>query len=138
MALTAAERQALLAAATRSRESAYAPYSGIRVGAAVLTDQGEVFGGSNLENASLGLTLCAERAAIAVAAASSKGAPLRLRAVAVLSDRPGPFPPCGACRQVIAEFGPQATILFMGAQGLEERGLAELLPQSFMLGSRTL
>jgi cytidine deaminase len=87
----------------------------------------------NLENASLGLTLCAERAAIAVAAAAVGGLALRLRAVAVVSDRPGPFPPCGACRQVIAEFGPKAVIFYPGESGVVEASLGQLLPVSFQL-----
>lgn len=131
--LAPATRRRLLQAASTALEKAYAPYSGIRVGAAVLTDQGRIFSGANLENASYGLTLCAERVAVARAAATVGGENLRLVAVAVASNRPGPFPPCGACRQVLAEFGPQTLILYPGAAGLEERTLADLLPQSFGL-----
>lgn len=131
--LTTAHRRRLQEAAAAALDRAYAPYSGIRVGAAVLTDRGEIFSGGNLENASLGLTLCAERVAVAVAAAAVGGTNLRLQAAAVVSDYPGPFPPCGACRQVLAEFGPDLLLLYPGEHGLEVRALGELLPQGFRL-----
>ncbi len=130
--LTARERERLLEAAGQARTRAYAPYSRIRVGAALLTQQGHLFTGVNVENASFGLTICAERAAIA-AAVAREGEALRLKALAVLSEAPGPFPPCGACRQVLAEFGPDALIIFQGEDGLQERPLKELLPESFRL-----
>ncbi len=131
--MTAEERAALLQAARQALEKAYAPYSGIRVGAAVLTTRGNIFSGGNLENASYGLTLCAERVALAAAAAAEGGLNLRLKGVAVVSDRPGPFPPCGACRQVLSEFGPEAVIIFPGPEGLTQRSLTELFPESFRL-----
>ncbi len=134
--MTAAKRRRLLQAATSALTKAYAPYSGIRVGAAVLTAEGRIFSGANLENASYGLTLCAERVAVAHAAATLGGGNLRLVAVAVASHHPGPFPPCGACRQVLAEFGPQALILYPGEEGLEERRLSDLLPEGFHLRPR--
>jgi cytidine deaminase len=133
VSLTPAARRRLLEAATAALGKAYAPYSAIRVGAAVLTSEGRIFSGANLENASYGLTLCAERVAVAVAAAALGGENLRLQAVAVVSDHPGPFPPCGACRQVLAEFGPKALILYRGEAGLEEVRLADLLPRNFLL-----
>jgi len=133
LTLTPAQRRRLWAAALAARQKAYAPYSGIRVGAALLTDRGRIFAGGNLENASYGLTLCAERVALAAAAAALGGENLRLVAVAVASDQPGPFPPCGACRQLLAEFGPEALILYSGPAGVEESTLADLLPKSFRL-----
>ena len=126
------ERKKLLDAAKEALAQAYAPYSGIKVGAAVLTEQGQVFSGVNVENASFGLTLCAERAAVARAVAA-EGPEMRIKALAVVSDRPGPLAPCGACRQVIFEFGPEALVIFPGAEGLVEAPITELLPSAFRL-----
>ncbi len=130
--LSEAERTKLIDAAREALGRAYAPYSRIKVGAAVLTEQGQVFGGANVENASYGLSLCAERAAIA-AAVAGEGPGMRLRAIAVVSDQAGAFAPCGACRQVIQEFGPGALVIFQGEEGLLTAPIAELLPQAFRL-----
>jgi len=111
---------------------AYAPYSRLRVGAAVLTAKGNIYTGVNVENASYGLTVCAERAAI-FAAVAQEGPEMRLQALAVVSDAAGACPPCGACRQVIFEFGPDATVIFQGRDGLEEIPIARLLPGAFSL-----
>lgn len=119
-------------AAKEALTQAYAPYSGIKVGAAVLTEQGQVFGGANVENASYGLSLCAERAAVA-AAVAGEGPGMRLRAIAVASDQTGAFAPCGACRQVIHEHGPGALVIFEGEEGLVTAPITELLPQAFHL-----
>lgn len=132
-ALSAADRARLWELAKEAQSRAYAPYSGIRVGAALLTEKGRLYTAGNVENASYGLTLCAERAAIAWALAE-EGPGLRVRALAVLSDRPGPFAPCGACRQVIFEFGPEALVLFQGPDGPLEVRISVLLPQAFRLG----
>jgi cytidine deaminase len=113
---------------------AYAPYSRLGVGAAVLTTKGNIYTGVNVENASYGLTVCAERVAICTAVAR-EGPAMRLKALAVVSDQPGPCPPCGACRQVICEFGPEATVIFQGPDGLEETPITQLLPASFSLPS---
>jgi cytidine deaminase len=91
----------LLQAACEARKLAYAPYSRFSVGAAVLTDSGRIYSGCNIENASYGLTVCAERIAIFQAIAAGEK---RLTALAVVADTPGPAAPCGACRQVMAEF----------------------------------
>ena len=130
--LSESERTRLLDAAREVILHAYAPYSGVKVGAAVLTARGRVFSGVNVENASYGLTLCAERAAIA-AAVAGEGSGMRLKALAVASDRPGPLAPCGACRQVINEFGPEALVIFPGEEGLVETPISELLPYAFCL-----
>ncbi len=122
----------VVAAAREALTRAYAPYSHIRVGAAVLTEKGAVYSGGNIENPSYGLTVCAERVAVFNAVAA-EGPDMRIRTIAVVSDREGNFPPCGACRQVIAEFGPEAVIVFQGPQGLKEMPIAELLPESFRL-----
>ncbi|MCL4500595.1 MAG: cytidine deaminase [Deltaproteobacteria bacterium] len=130
--ITAAQKSRLLQAAREVLEKAYAPYSRFRVGAALLTAQGNLFSGANVENASYGLALCAERAAIA-AAVAAEGADLKITALAVVSNAPGAFPPCGACRQVIQEFGEGAAIIFYGQEGLVQRPLEELLPVGFHL-----
>lgn len=98
----------LEAAAREARKRAYAPYSGFRVGAAVLTDRGKIISGCNVENASFGLTNCAERTAIFSAVA---GGAKRIRAVVIYTRTAEPTPPCGACRQVIRQFGPRALIV---------------------------
>ncbi len=126
------EKALLVQMAREALERAYAPYSGVKVGASVLTEKGQVFVGANVENASYGLSLCAERAAIAGAVAA-EGPGMQIRAIAVASDRPGPFSPCGACRQVIFEFGPEALVIFPGETGSIEAPITELLPRAFRL-----
>ena len=126
------EREALLTAASGALENAYAPYSKFRVGAAVLTAAGAIYTGCNVENASYGLTNCAERTAI-FSAVAAEGTRMRLRAVAVATEPVLACAPCGACRQVIHEFGAEAWIFFMGAGGLEQRRASELLPHGFNL-----
>ena len=125
--LDAGRQTELWAAARGARERAYAPYSGIRVGAAVLAADGRVFLGANVENASWALTICAER--VALAAAVVAGA-TDIVALAVAAD--GPAPPCGACRQVIAELAPRAEIIWEESPGvLTSRAAAALLPWPF-------
>jgi cytidine deaminase len=109
---------------------AYAPYSGFPVGAAVLLRDGRMFAGCNVENASFGLTACAERNAIFAAVAASAKKP-EIVAVAVCNARGVPCSPCGACRQVIAEFGPLAVVWYPGAKGIVERSMQELLVDAF-------
>ena len=117
----------LMDAARAVRANAYAPYSGFRVGAAVLAADGRIYAGVNVENRSYGVTLCAERAAAAAAVAAAAG---EIKAVAVAAD--GPAPPCGACRQVLAELGPAAEVVWEdGAGGFVVRTVAELLPDPF-------
>jgi cytidine deaminase len=130
--LTAGEREALLNAARAVMRHAYAPYSKFQVGAAILTESGSIYTGCNVENASYGLTNCAERTAIFTAVAT-EGAGLRLRAVAVCSEPACACAPCGACRQVIHEFGPQAIVLYPGKDGIDESRASELLPAGFVL-----
>lgn len=131
--LSAKERDHLLEAAQAALKSAYAPYSQFSVGAAVLTDQGKIFTGCNVENASYGLTICAERAAIFSAVAASGGKKLAIRAVAVVNKNNVVCSPCGACRQVISEFGPDAIVIFKAREGYKQAPIAELLPDSFRL-----
>jgi len=118
----------LLEAARAAREHAYAPYSGFRVGAAVVTADGRVFSGCNVENASYGLTICAERAAICSAVRSGAD---RLVAVVVVADGAHPVAPCGACRQVLAEFGADMEVRSVGEGGEATWRLTDLLPAAF-------
>lgn len=123
------DREALVAAAGEARERAYAPYSGFQVGAALLSDDGSRFTGANVENASYGLSMCAERTAVFHAVAEGVR---RLRAVAVVASNKEPTWPCGACRQVLYEFGPDLVVISEGKGGRrEERSLADLLPEAF-------
>ena len=131
--LSLQERESLLAAARQALKRAYARYSNFHVGAAVLTEQGEVFSGCNVENASYGLTICAERAAIFTAVQQTKGAKLAIRAIAVVNADELPCSPCGACRQVIFEFGEKATVIFKGEHDYQDMLITDLLPESFRL-----
>jgi cytidine deaminase len=131
MEIDQAARAELIAAARLAAEQAYCPYSRFRVGAAVLTDSGEIFPGCNVENASYGLTICAERNAIFQAVARSKPT-LVIQAVVVFTPTALPTAPCGACRQVINEFGPDAYVLSVcDGEGVIEVRLSELLPRAF-------
>ncbi len=119
----------LLRAAREVRENAYAPYSNFHVGAAVLAEDGRVFAGANVENAAYPLSVCAERSAVQRAA--SEGA-RRISAVAVVSSGVGPTWPCGGCRQVLHEFGPEVMVISEGPDGEPvPRSLADLLPEAF-------
>lgn len=131
--LSVEEESRLLEAARRVVQNAYAPYSGFRVGAAILTDRGNLYTGCNVENSSYGLTICAERTAIASAVTQEGGTQMRIRAVAVVNERETSCPPCGACRQVIYEFGENAVILLQEGDNLKRVSIAELLPGAFQL-----
>ena len=131
MSISVRQLQQLKTAARRAAKSAYAPYSKFAVGAAVLTGNGKIHAGCNVENASYGLCNCAERTAIfnAVAAGQKK---LRLRCVVVYTPTPKPTAPCGACRQVIHEFGPEARVVsFCRGRGVIDTNMRELLPGAF-------
>jgi cytidine deaminase len=123
-------RDKLLAAARAALPRAHAPYSQFRVGAAVLTAAGSVYTGCNVENASYGLSCCAERVAI-FAAVAGEGPDIRLRAVAVTSDPDLPAAPCGACRQVIGEFGAATQVVYRSREGIVVVPIADLLPDAF-------
>ena len=125
-------REKLLRTATKAMKNAHAPYSNFRVGAAILLQDGEIFSGCNVENASYGMTNCAERTAI-FSAVAQMGPKIEIRAVAVTNAQGVPCSPCGACRQVIYEFGPDATIFFQGADGPKQAHITELLPEGFRL-----
>lgn len=141
--MTPAAADALLAAARRAAAAAYCPYSGYAVGAALRTADGRVFTGCNVENASYGLTLCAERVAMAaaVAAGAREGA-----ALALAAGKDQPAMPCGACLQVLAEFCPPGMPVACATLGPPDGSgsaagapvvrttLGELLPSRFRLG----
>ena len=118
----------LIRAARQAYDRAYAPYSSFSVGAAVLASDGTIYQGCNIENASYGLTMCAERTAIYSAIAAGCR---QLQAIAVVADTPGPASPCGACRQVMVEFGIHRVIMANKAGSVREASLAELLPFAF-------
>jgi cytidine deaminase len=126
------QREKLLRIARTAMKKAYAPYSKFRVGAALLTTTGKVFSGCNVENASYGMTNCAERTAI-FSAVAEMGPKLEISAIAVANDQGVPCSPCGACRQVIYEFGPDATVFFQDAKGQQEAHITKLLPEGFRL-----
>ena len=131
--VTTKQRDELLAAARHVMAKAYAPYSDFQVGAAILTASGKVFTGCNVENASYGLTICAERNAIFAAIAA--GEKLNIVAVAVTNSKEAACSPCGACRQVIAEFGKDAVVYYQAPDGIKELSLAALLPDCFTSSS---
>jgi len=122
----------LLRAARKVMKHAHAPYSNFRVGAAFLTTKGKLFAGCNVENASYGLTNCAERTAI-FSAVAELGPKFEIRSIAIVNDQDVPCSPCGACRQVIYEFGPDAIILFQGKKAWKKSHITELLPEGFRL-----
>jgi len=130
--VSSAVRERLLRSARKAMKNSYAPYSKFHVGAAVLMASGDVFLGCNVENASYGMTNCAERTAI-FSAVAEKGATIEVMAVAVINDHGVPCSPCGACRQVIYEFGPNAVVFFQGKKGWTESHITELLPEGFRL-----
>jgi len=121
--------KALIEAAQSARAHAYAPYSTYHVGAAVLGGSGRIYSGCNVENTSYGLTVCAER--VAILKAISEG---EREIVALLVASENGATPCGACRQVLFEFGPTARVLLSGADGTQkELTLDDLLPDAFTL-----
>lgn len=125
-------RKKLEQTAARVMKNAHAPYSNFRVGAAILLTNGKIFSGCNVENASYGMTNCAERTAI-FSAVAELGPKIEIKAVAVTNDQGVPCSPCGACRQVIYEFGPNATVFFQGSDGPKQAHITELLPEGFRL-----
>jgi cytidine deaminase len=127
-----AMRERLLRSAHQVMKNAYAPFSNFRVGAAILTSEGQVFVGCNVENSSYGMTNCAERTAI-FSAVAKLGPKVEIRAVAVTNDHGVPCSPCGACRQVIYEFGPEAVIFYQGEKGPKQSLITDLLPEGFRL-----
>lgn len=121
--------QKLIEEATEARLKAYAPYSNFTVGAAVMTEEGLIFTGCNIENASLGLSICAER--VAIQKAVSAGYKV-FKALAIISDTMNPCSPCGACRQVMLEFSPDMEVIMTNLhQKIKITKAKELLPDIF-------
>lgn len=118
----------LMKIACKARQNAYAPYSNFAVGAALLAESGKVYTGCNIENASYGLTCCAERNAIFAAVGAGER---RFKMLAVVADSPEPVAPCGACRQVIAEFGIPLVVMGNLKEATKTMTAEELLPYGF-------
>jgi cytidine deaminase len=121
----------LIERASLAQSQAYAPYSGFKVGAAILTEDGEIYSGCNVENSSYGLTICAERVALFKAISEGKR---RFKSVVVFSDRLAY--PCGACLQVLVEFSPEMEVCLASSKGeLKRFNLRDLLPKPFAIGN---
>lgn len=119
----------LLRIAKETYKNAYSPYSKVKVGAALLTKKGMIFTGCNIENASYGLTICAERAAVFNAISSGYR---NFKSIAIASNQKREFTPCGACRQVLAEFSPNMEVIWHDAKGrILSSKLNNLLPMAF-------
>jgi cytidine deaminase len=125
------ELKALLQAAREVARNSYSPYSRFRVGAALKLSNGEIATGTNVENTSYGLTICAERSAV-VRAVAQFGPEIRIGAVAVANLNNSASPPCGACRQVLAEFiAPEAPVIFAATDGMRTMPFSDLFPLAF-------
>jgi cytidine deaminase len=124
------DNKELVDEARRAVEAAYAPYSGFPVGAALLTAKGDVYTGSNVENSSYGLSVCAERAAVFKAVNDGRK---DFVALAVASDADEPPLPCGACLQVLAEFAPDMEIIAAGRNAVKQATVRDLLPSPFRI-----
>jgi cytidine deaminase len=120
--------------AIKASRQAYAPYSQIQVGAALLASDGNIYLGCNVENASYGLTICAERSAVSAAIqAISDNRHAMIRAIYVVNNKLPEIPPCGACRQVLFEFGKGGIVFFDGKKGVKKIPIDKLLPEAFRL-----
>jgi len=121
--------KALAKCAWTAREKAYAPYSKFAVGAALFSETGEIYAGCNVENVSLGLTMCAERSAVVTAIQAGCR---EFAGIAIVADTETPITPCGACRQFLAEFNAELAIFAAGRNGVSQSWrLSELLPSAF-------
>jgi cytidine deaminase len=128
--MTKSTQARLLRAARAAANNAYAPFSKLKVGAAVLTANGRIFSGCNVENSSYGLTVCAERVAIFKAVSSGQR---EVRVLLVYADTPNLTPPCGACLQVVHEFSENAELILSNGRSTKTYRLRELLPLAFRL-----
>jgi cytidine deaminase len=132
MIMAKVNQRALLAAATKARKRAIAPYSSFKVGAALLTRSGEIFTGANVESVSYSLTCCAERVALFKALTEGKS---DFVAMAIVADLPGGPTPCGACRQLLAEYAPAARVWAANPRrpgAAREFSVGDLLPSAFL------
>ena len=121
----------LIRKAREAQKHAYAPYSQFHVGAAILTEDGQIFSGCNVENSSYGLTICAERTAVFTAVCEGSQ---RFSKIVIVSDDEAPVMPCGACRSVLFEFSPDMEIIAVGSAGKVDRiQLSSLYPKGFSL-----
>ena len=123
----------LVERARASRNNAYAPYSGFTVGAALLAKDGKIYSGVNVENASFGLAICAERSAVANAVTAGQR---EFSAIAVAGPESAATVPCGACRQVLSEFNPSLVVLYTTPDGVSTTTIDELLPLRFDFAQR--
>jgi len=123
-------KEKLIALAKEAQEKAYAPYSHFPVGSAIYTEDGEIFTGCNVENLSYGLTNCAERTAV-FKMISEVGKHAKIKYIAVTTKADIVCSPCGACRQVLQEFGPDAIVIYKGPTGYGEVSMKDLLPGAF-------
>ena len=128
--MTRSTQSRMLREARAAAKNAYAPFSKLKIGAAVLTANGRIFSGCNIENSSYGLTVCAERVAIFRAVSAGQR---RIRALLVYADTKGLTPPCGACLQVINEFSENPEIVISNGRSTKTYRLRELLPLGFRL-----
>jgi len=120
----------LFEAAKKAQKKSYSPYSQCQVGAAIRTTQGKIFSGCNVENASYGATVCAER--VAIQKAVSEMGSIQLKELMVVTHASPPWPPCGMCRQVIAEFGTEITLYLANLKGeIQTASFKQLFPQAF-------
>lgn len=131
-ASNSASDDSLIEHAREASKHAHAPYSGFKVGAAIQAED-QTFVGCNVENASYGLTLCAERNAVAAAIVAGAS---KMDVIVVYTDTDGPTAPCGACRQVLHEFAPQIRVIMTSRNGSQERNLSDLLPMAFDLSEK--
>lgn len=123
-------KEMLIEKATKARNYSYSPYSNFPIGAALITSSGRIYTGTNIENASYGLTNCAERTAIFKAVSEGEK---EIEAIAVIADTERPIPPCGSCRQVIMEFGGNINVIMANIKGdILEIKSEELLPGAFV------
>lgn len=126
------EKEKLLLAALEAKENSYAPYSNFHVGAALISENGNIYSGCNVENSSYGLTICAERSAIFKMVASGEK---KIKSILIVGETQEFLPPCGACRQVISEFAEEDTevILVTGKKEFKSIPFAEMMPYRFFL-----
>jgi len=123
--------QRLLREARNALKVAIAPYSGFRVGAAIITERGRIYRGCNIENPSLMLSMCAEKVAISKALSEGER---RFDAIAIVSDKGDPCYPCGSCRQILWEFAGDIDVFLEGGEGIKRHKLSELMPHPFSKG----